>query len=79
MPDQLHGDPDAIPDLTYEEFKEFHRRYYHPSNSRIFLYGDGDTREYLKFLQENYLKSFKRMVRGVALGRAIYTSSTSNF
>ncbi|MFQ5449330.1 MAG: insulinase family protein [Nitrospinaceae bacterium] len=54
------GDPEAIPDLTYEEFKAFHRRYYHPSNSRIFFYGDGDTREYLQFLQENYLKDFDR-------------------
>ena len=55
------GDPVAIPDLTYGEFKEFHRKYYHPSNSRIFLYGDGDTLENLKFLQEEYLKNFDRM------------------
>lgn len=55
------GDPLAIPDLTYEEFKEFHRKYYHPSNSRLFLYGDGDTEAYLKFLQENYLNGFDRM------------------
>jgi len=54
------GDPAAIPDLTYEEFKEFHEKYYHPSNSRIFLYGDGDTGEYLKFMQEKFLKDFKR-------------------
>ncbi len=55
------GDPVFIPDLTYGEFKEFHRKYYHPSNSRIFLYGDGDTLEHLKFLQEEYLKNFDRM------------------
>jgi Zn-dependent M16 (insulinase) family peptidase len=55
------GDPVFIPDLTYGEFKEFHRKYYHPSNSRIFLYGDGDTLEHLKFLQEEYLKNFERM------------------
>ncbi len=55
------GDPLAIPELTYEEFKEFHRRYYHPSNSRIFLYGDGDTAGYLKFLHEEYLSGFDRM------------------
>lgn len=54
------GDPAAIPDLTYEEFKEFHEKYYHPSNSRIFLYGDGNTGEYLKFMQEKFLKDFKR-------------------
>lgn len=55
------GDPKQIPDLTYEEFKEFHRRHYHPSNSRIFLYGDGDTLEYLTFLHEKYLKDFDRI------------------
>ena len=55
------GDPVAIPELTYEEFKDFHRRYYHPSNSRIFLYGDGNTEEYLKFLHGEYLSGFDRM------------------
>lgn len=55
------GDPKNIPELTYEEFKEFHKRHYHPSNSRIFLYGDGDTKEYLLFLHEKYLKDFSRI------------------
>lgn len=55
------GDPLVIPDLTYEEFKDFHRRYYHPSNSRLFLYGDGNTEAYLKFLHEEYLSGFDRM------------------
>ncbi|MEE8205466.1 MAG: insulinase family protein [Nitrospinaceae bacterium] len=55
------GDPLVIPKLTYEEFKDFHRRYYHPSNSRIFLYGDGNTDAYLKFLHEEYLNGFDRM------------------
>ncbi len=34
------GDPKEIPSLTYEEFKEFHATYYHPSNARLFFYGD---------------------------------------
>ncbi len=55
------GDPKNIPDLTYEEFKKFHEKHYHPSNSRIFLYGDGDTNEYLSFLHEKYLKDFDRI------------------
>ena len=55
------GDPEAIPELTYEEFREFHRRFYHPSNSRLFLYGDGPTEEYLEFLNEEYLKHFSRL------------------
>ncbi len=55
------GDPKSIPDLTYEDFKGFHERHYHPSNSRLFLYGDGDTNEYLQFLNEKYLKDFDRI------------------
>ncbi|MBR2530537.1 MAG: insulinase family protein, partial [Lachnospiraceae bacterium] len=34
------GDPDVIPTLTYEQFKAFHQKYYHPSNSYIYLYGN---------------------------------------
>ena len=49
------GDPEDIPDLTYEEFLSFHQRYYHPSNSYIYLYGNLDAEEYLTFLEENYL------------------------
>ena len=52
------GDPEDIPDLTYEEFLSFHQRYYHPSNSYIYLYGNLDAEEYLTFLEENYLKDF---------------------
>lgn len=46
------GAPDAIPTLTYEQFRAFHRAYYSPSNARFFLYGDISTRDYLVFLQE---------------------------
>ena len=52
------GDPEAIPDLTYEQFLDFHRRYYHPSNSYLFLYGDCDMAEKLTWLDENYLSKF---------------------
>lgn len=55
------GDPDFIPELTYEKFIEFHKRYYHPSNSYIFLYGDGNILEELKFIEENYLKNFSKL------------------
>ncbi len=55
------GDPECIPDLTYADFKDFHKKHYHPSNSRLFLYGDGDTQNYLEFLQEKYLRDFERM------------------
>lgn len=49
------GDPDKIPTLTYEEFLEFHKKYYHPSNSYIYLYGDMDMEAYLAYLDEEYL------------------------
>ena len=57
LPDTLYakesgGDPDAIPDLTYEQLKAFHNTYYHPSNSYFFLYGDIPTTDYLAFLSE---------------------------
>ncbi|MDC7227204.1 MAG: insulinase family protein [Spirochaetales bacterium] len=52
------GEPSAIPSLTYEDFKAWHARFYHPSNCRIFLYGDIDTAEQLEFLQENALSRF---------------------
>ena len=49
------GDPDIIPELSYEEYLEFHRTYYHPSNSYIYLYGNMDMEEKLKWLDEEYL------------------------
>ena len=52
------GDPRVIPELTYEEFLDFHRKYYHPSNSYIYLYGNMDSAEYLEFIDEKYLSSF---------------------
>ena len=52
------GDPEEIPKLTYEQFLDFHRKYYHPSNSYIYLYGDMDMEEKLDWLDREYLSSF---------------------
>ena len=52
------GDPVCIPDLKYEDYLDFHRKYYHPSNSYIYLYGDIDIEERLIWMDENYLKNF---------------------
>ena len=52
------GDPEVIPELTYEQFLDFHRRYYHPSNSYIYLYGDMDIEEKLDWLDREYLSDF---------------------
>ena len=55
------GDPKAIPDLSYEEFLDFHGRYYHPSNSYIYLYGDMDMAEKLIWMDEHYLSHFDKI------------------
>jgi len=52
------GDPLAIPDLTYEQFKTFHDTLYHPANARIFFYGDDDPQERLR-LMATWLDDFE--------------------
>ncbi|HEV7719309.1 MAG TPA: insulinase family protein [Arsenicitalea sp.] len=54
------GDPKAIPDLTYNYFKNFHAKFYHPSNARIVFYGDDDPAERLNLI-EGYLGQFERI------------------
>jgi Zn-dependent M16 (insulinase) family peptidase len=54
------GDPKAIPDLTYEYFKNFHAKYYHPSNARVVFYGDDDPAKRLEMLEE-YFGQFERI------------------
>ncbi len=53
------GKPENIPDLTYEAFLEFHSRYYHPSNSYIYLYGNMDMAEKLEYLDREYLSAYE--------------------
>ena len=55
------GDPQSIPELTQEQFLDFHKKYYHPSNSYICLYGDGDIDEHLKLIDEGYLCHFDKI------------------
>ncbi len=52
------GDPAFIPELSYDEFLDFHRSHYHPSNSYIFVYGDCDMDERLAWMDEHYLSAF---------------------
>ena len=52
------GNPAAIPNLTYEQFIDFHKKYYAPSNSYIYLYGDMDIEEKLAFINDEYLSHF---------------------
>lgn len=55
------GDPDFIPELSYEEFIEFHKTYYHPSNSYLYLYGNMDFEERLNWLDSEYLSKYDRL------------------
>lgn len=57
FPDTLYsldsgGNPEVIPDLTYEAFRDFHARYYHPSNARFFFWGDDPEEERLRRVAE---------------------------
>lgn len=53
------GDPLCIPDLTYEDYLDFHSRYYHPSNSYIYLYGNMDMAEKLEWIDKEYLSKYE--------------------
>ncbi len=55
------GDPEVIPELTYEQFLDFHGRYYHPSNSYIYLYGNTDFAERLEYIDREYLGKYDRL------------------
>lgn len=55
------GDPKNIPDLKYSEFLSFHSRYYHPSNSYIYLYGNMDAAERLNWMDKEYLSQYDAM------------------
>ncbi len=58
------GIPSEITNLTYNDFLDFHRKYYHPSNSYIFLYGDADTGKELEFIDREYLSKYDRIEIG---------------
>ena len=65
FPDSIYGkdsggNPDEIPELSYEDYCAFHKRYYHPSNAYIYFYGNGDVEEHLQYLDEAYLSHFDK-------------------
>ena len=63
------GDPDDIPNLTQADFTAFHDKYYHPSNSYIFLYGDLDIDAMLAFIDGEYLSKFTATHIASEIGR----------
>ena len=52
------GDPASIPNLSFEQFRAFHEKFYHPSNSRIYFAGDDDVYQRLELMDE-YLNDFE--------------------
>ena len=54
------GDPDEIVKLKLQQFRDFHNKYYHPSNSKIMFYGNGNITEHLQFINEEYLQDFDK-------------------
>lgn len=55
------GKPKAIVDLSYEEFCDFYKKHYHPSQCLLFIYGDIDVEERLDYLDKNYLSHYKAL------------------
>ena len=54
------GYPSVIPTLTYEMYLDYHRKYYHPSNSYVYLYGNGDLNQELAFIDKEYLSTYQK-------------------
>lgn len=71
------GDPDLIPDLTFEDFRSFHDDYYHPSNARIFFYGDFPEEERIELLKE-YLDRFEPIETKTAVARQPLNQAPKN-
>ena len=61
------GNPDVIPELSYEDFIRFHKTYYHPSNAYLYLYGDMDFEERLRWIDEAYLSGYDRIKVGAKI------------
>lgn len=63
------GDPVKIPDLSYEQLIQTHKKYYHPSNSLMILYGNLDYTRFLKMIDEEYLKDFDKIEIDIDFGK----------
>lgn len=55
------GDPLVIPQLTWEQLRQFHAYHYHPSNARFFTYGDQPLASHLQFIHDNYLSHYEKI------------------
>ena len=74
------GDPKYIPELSYEEFINFHKKYYHPSNSYIYLYGNMDFNERMEYLDKEYLSKYDHIDFDTTLKyQAPYTNNVREY
>ena len=55
------GDPEVIPTLTYQAYKDFYHKHYTPQNAMTYFYGDLDIEEKLKYLDENYFSKYEKV------------------
>lgn len=76
------GAPHHIPDLSYEQFVEFHQGHYHPSNCTLFFYGDAPLEQELAYVQETFLASYQQpenkavIVQGSDISQPVYHEDT---
>ncbi|MBE9504867.1 MAG: insulinase family protein [Proteobacteria bacterium] len=62
------GEPEDIPDLTWQGLKDFHAKYYHPSNARFFTYGNLNVIKHLEMIDDRVLSKFERVEVNTAVG-----------
>ena len=55
------GEPEDIPDLSYDELKSFYKTHYHPSNAVFMTYGDIPAHEHQQYFEERALKRFDKL------------------
>jgi len=67
------GDPDVIPSLNFKQFTDFHSQFYHPSNSKVFFYGNDDPSKRLSLLDE-YLREFDGVTAKTSETKILYQS-----
>lgn len=63
------GDPEAIPNLSYEQLRDFYRSHYHPSNAIFMTFGDIPAREHQRYFEERALHHFDRLNQRIAVPR----------
>ena len=61
------GDPEVIPELTYEDYVSFYKEHYTPQNALTFFYGDMDIEKKLKYLDEEYFSSFSKSEKNIVI------------